>query len=279
MRSTLLVALLLVGGATRVFAKCGDAPTDNAAVVAARQDATTTCPCASFDNHGQYVKCVRGVANTRSSLDPSDPNFLPRDCKGAVVRCAAHSVCGKAGFVTCCIPQTTSVPKCKTKRDATRCADAGGAVGGDATTGCSSCCDACPTSGPPPGSGPSCVAPTTTITSTTTTSSSTTSTTVPVPCMSDGAGGCGGTCADFFDVCGTDPTTGQCDCFLPCGVHGGIGSCGGACPPLANCGFDANLMCRCIVPCHGTDPQSCGGECAPGQTCTFDGGTGACVCG
>src|SRR4029077_10301145 len=84
---------------------------------------------------------------------------LPKDCRSAVVSCAAHSVCGKPGFVTCCIPQTTSVPKCKTKRDATRCTDAGGTVGGDATTGCASCCDACPTGGPPPGSGPSCAAP------------------------------------------------------------------------------------------------------------------------
>ena len=86
MRSALLVALLLVAGAAQVFAKCGDQPTDNAAVVAARQDATSTCPCASFTHHGQYAKCVRGVANTRSNLDPSDPNFLPKDCKSAVVR-------------------------------------------------------------------------------------------------------------------------------------------------------------------------------------------------
>ena len=77
MRSALLVALLLAVGAGNVFAKCGDQPGDNAAVVAARNDAATTCQCASFTNHGQYVRCVRGVANTRSGLAPSDPNFLP----------------------------------------------------------------------------------------------------------------------------------------------------------------------------------------------------------
>jgi len=175
MRSA-LAALLLIGAA-QVFAKCGDNPTDNDAVVAARQDATSSCPCASFTNHGQYVRCVSGVANTRSHLDPSDPNVLPKDCTSAVTRCAAHSVCGKPGFVTCCIPQTFAIPKCKTKRDAMRCADAGGTVGGDASTGCSSCCDACPTGGPPPGSGPSCVAPTTMTTSTSTTSTSTTTAT------------------------------------------------------------------------------------------------------
>jgi hypothetical protein len=303
MRPSLLAALLVIGAAP-VFAKCGDQPGDNAAVLAAREDAATSCPCVSFTNHGQYVKCVKGVANTRSGLDSSDPNFLPKDCKSAVVRCAAHSVCGKSGFVTCCIPDTNAIPKCKTKRDEMHCTDAGGMVGGDATTGCASCCDACPTSGNPPGSGPSCVASTSTTTSTTidtgssstttttidtgssstmsttsTSTSSTTSTSAPGPCALDGAGGCAGTCADPLDVCGTDPTTGQCGCFLPCAVHGGFGSCGGVCPASAYCGLDANNICRCITPCHGTDPQSCGGECAPGQSCVYDVGTGACVCG
>lgn len=218
MRSALLVALLLVVGAARVFAKCGDGPTDNGTVVAARQDAASTCPCASFANHGQYVKCVRGVANARSHLDPPDPNFLPRDCKSAVVRCAAQSACGKPGFVTCCIPQKSAIPKCKTKRDATRCTDAGGTVGGDATTGCSSCCDACPTGGPPPGSGPSCVAPTT---STSTTSTSTTTSTTLGVCtcsffaVTPGANcppSCRGSCASGED-CAEFCSTGSSDCF------------------------------------------------------------------
>jgi hypothetical protein len=285
----LLAIVLVVGVAHDAGARCGDQAGDNAAVMAARDQVASTCNCATATTHGKYMKCARGVANTLSSgTSPA----LPKDCKGAVIRCAAHSICGKPGFVTCCIPQTFDIPKCRMKKDGAHCTGAGGTVGGEATTGCSSCCDACPTSGNSPGSGPSCVAPTTTTststtspsttsatTSTSSTSTSTTSTSVPGPCASDGAGGCAGTCADFLDVCGTDPTTGDCGCFLPCEVHGGVGSCGGVCPPSAYCGFDANNICRCIVPCHGTDPQTCGGECAPGQTCVYDAGTGACVCG
>ena len=51
-----LVALLIVVGAAQVFAKCGDEPGDNAAVVAARNAVATACPCSSFPTHGQYVK-------------------------------------------------------------------------------------------------------------------------------------------------------------------------------------------------------------------------------
>jgi hypothetical protein len=139
----LLAVSFLVGAAQGVYAKCDVTGTDAAAVAAARQDAKTMCPCASAANHGAYVKCVKGVANTLSS---GQSPTLPKDCKGAVVKCAAHSVCGKPGFVTCCITKN-AVTKCKTKSSADSCTKAGGVM-----TGCSSCCDACPA----PGSGPSC---------------------------------------------------------------------------------------------------------------------------
>jgi hypothetical protein len=76
-RTILLVVSFLLVAAPKVFARCGDQAGDNAAVVAAREAAATTCSCASFTNHGQYVKCVKGVANERSGLAASDPNFLP----------------------------------------------------------------------------------------------------------------------------------------------------------------------------------------------------------
>ena len=70
-------------------------------------------------------------------------------CKGAVKKCAAKSTCGKPGFVTCCVTKN-NVSKCKLKRDTAACTAKGGV-----TSGCTSCCDACPA----PGSGPSCSSP------------------------------------------------------------------------------------------------------------------------
>ena len=144
-----LAVSFLVGAAQGVYAKCGDNPGDAAAVLAAREAAASTCNCATSTNHGDYVKCVKGVANDRASQNPS---LLPKNCKGQVVKCAAKSVCGKTGFVTCCITKN-AVTKCKTKKDAMHCTDKQGVVGS-----CDSCCDACPA----PGSGPSCPAATTT---------------------------------------------------------------------------------------------------------------------
>jgi len=144
----LLVGAFVLGAAQGSFAKCGDDPTDAGKVLAAREAAATTCPCSSFTNHGLYVKCVKGVAADQTN----PPTSLPVQCKSAVTKCAAHSVCGKPGFVTCCIT-TPKGTKCKSKKDEAHCTAKGGTVTGSATTGCSSCCDACPA----PGTGPSCV--------------------------------------------------------------------------------------------------------------------------
>src|SRR5262245_2441000 len=142
-------------------------------VLGAREQVQTDCSCDQNNppavNHGQYVSCAAGIANMRAALDPSDPNFLPRTCKGAVEKCAAKSVCGKAGVVTCCIPSANGV-KCRTKRDEASCRAKNGNPGA-----CTSCCDACLS----PASGPSCPVPTTTSTSTTTS----TTTTLPHPAL------------------------------------------------------------------------------------------------
>ena len=144
----LLVGAFVLGAAQGSFAKCGDDPGDAAKVLAAREDAAMNCDCASSTNHGLYVKCVK----ERAALATGAPINLPVQCKSSVTKCAAHSVCGKPGFVTCCIT-TPKGTKCKSKKDAAHCTAKGGTVTGSATTGCSSCCDACPA----PGSGPSCV--------------------------------------------------------------------------------------------------------------------------
>ena len=127
-------ALFLV--ASQAQAKCGDAVGDDAAVAAARVQANADCPCASFDNHGQYVKCVKGVAIARA-----DNMTLPKNCKGSVIKCAAKSTCGKPGFVTCCKTTATGKVKCATKPSAAKCTPPSG--GSACVSGQSSCCDAC----------------------------------------------------------------------------------------------------------------------------------------
>jgi hypothetical protein len=165
--SALITAMLLIvptGG------YAGTHASDCEAARCAVQDAINQCPCDSATkNHGQYVSCVAHVRN-RLAKDGT----IPTNCKGAVQRCAAHSICGKPGFVTCEIPQfgtcgtacsadptatccadaTTACTadtdcvvgtKCKIKSSADRCAAAGGAVGTSNT-----CCSDCPTPVPTP---------------------------------------------------------------------------------------------------------------------------------
>ena len=149
-----LGVLFLLGTAGVGYAGCDPQGTDKAAVDAARAQVQTDCTCDHADpptvNHGQYVSCAADVANTRAGLDPSDPNFLPQNCKSAVKKCAARSTCGKGSTaVTCCVLKSDGVTiKCKTKKDSAHCPTDQGAVVGV----CASCCDACPA----PGSGPTC---------------------------------------------------------------------------------------------------------------------------
>ncbi len=153
MKSTIAVlsVSLLLASAPVAFANCAKDDPDGSKTLAARQQVATDCTCDAGNpptvNHGQYVSCAAGVANTRSGLDPADPNFLPKTCKGAVKKCAAHSTCGKPGFATCCVTNPHGVTSCKIKKDAASCTAKNGTPGT-----CASCCDACPA----PGSGPTC---------------------------------------------------------------------------------------------------------------------------
>lgn len=132
---------LAIGVAGEARAKC----TDDAAVALARAQVAAICPCDGFANHGQYVKCARGVANMLADL-----GTLPNNCKGSVVSCAARSTCGKPGFVTCCTTDRRGKTRCSIKKGADKCK---APKGGSACVGLlSSCCDACGTGGcvPPP---------------------------------------------------------------------------------------------------------------------------------
>ena len=132
----LVIGLFVLGSGHLVYAGCGSMPGDEAAVIAARATAESTCHCATATNHGQYVSCVAGVAK---SLSSGTTPTLPKNCKGAVKKCAAHSACGmiSTGAVTCCFTSTKG-PKCKTSKSATACSGKGGTPAID--PGNPSCC-------------------------------------------------------------------------------------------------------------------------------------------
>jgi hypothetical protein len=176
-----------------------------------------------------------------------------------------RSTCGKPGYVTCCRTRSSGKTSCSIKRSAARCvAPHGGTV---CVGSVPSCCDACGAGG----------CNTTSTTSTTTSTSSTTTMDPFAPCGPVGGGSCGGMCPSFFDVCDSDPDTGECVCVLgPCQAIGGIGSCGGSCSnPAASCSFYPG-GCACIIPC---DPSECVPACSFPQGCAFNEFTSSCVCG
>jgi hypothetical protein len=126
---------LLAFTAQRSYAKCDPTGADAADIANARAQVTANCPCATATNHGQYVKCAGEQARM---------NLVNQSCRGAVVKCAAKSTCGKPNFVACCRTKN-GVTKCSTKSSASHCT---APMGGSACASTkSSCCDACTASG------------------------------------------------------------------------------------------------------------------------------------
>ncbi len=150
-----MAAALVVLGARGAAARCGDQSADAQGLAEAHTQVEAECSCASAANHHRYVACAVGVARRRVAS-----GLLSKSCTRSVKRCAAKSVCGKRGAVTCCLTRKGST-RCKIKKKAATCLAKGGCVGLF-----SSCCDACTATG--------CRArPTTTTTITATTSTST----------------------------------------------------------------------------------------------------------
>jgi len=208
----------IVGLPARAPALC----TDTVSVCAARNKAEMQCPCASATNHGQYVRCVAGVAKGEVAA-----LRLPRNCKSSVIRCAARSTCGKPGFVTCCRTDSAGKTHCSIRRDATRCRL-------PATIGTKpSCCDAC---GPNP-----CPTTTTSTTSTTSTVVTTTTTSITTTTL------CGNNMLDPGEECdGTN--LGGAACSSPGG--GFLPTCTGNCTiDCSSCpGGTCSQACPAIVP-------------------------------
>jgi hypothetical protein len=143
---TVLTSILAASQVRAASIDCEPARCAVQAAVAAQ------CSCATATNHGQYVSCVAHAVRQLAT-----DGTIPTACKGKVTRCAAKSVCGKTGFVTCQVPTDTCTAgrcvddptkicttnldcgaKCKIKSASDRCTAAGGTVGTSST-----CCATC----------------------------------------------------------------------------------------------------------------------------------------
>jgi hypothetical protein len=176
--SFIITALFFVSQPARVFAQ--DCEAERCAAEAA---IAAACPCDSAENHGDYVSCVADAVE----------GLVSEECRGAVVRCAARSTCGKEGAVACLKPKRSGCDrntgtcrknpavscessrdcvvgtKCSIKRSAEKCTDHGGVVSGS-----DSCCAECV-----PGATTTTTAPAATTTTATVPVTTTTSTTQP----------------------------------------------------------------------------------------------------
>ena len=113
---------------------------DAEAAAAVQAGVDRACDCVGARNHAAYVKCAARQAKTAVTTDG-----LSRSCQQAVKACAARSICGRPGLVTCCRTSAKGVTKCSIKRNAAACKPP---KGGKACAGQhASCCDACPAGG------------------------------------------------------------------------------------------------------------------------------------
>jgi hypothetical protein len=246
----LALSILLASGRL-AFANCATDDPTGSKTAAARSSAEQTCAgmnmgCTTATTHGAYVSCIAHAAN-----DLVTAGTLPKSCKGAVKKCAAHSTCGKPGAVTCCFT-TTKGTKCKIKKDAAHCTAKQGTVGT-----CDSCCDACPA----PGSGPSCPVPTTTTTAPTTT------TTVACTACTGSTPACPGTGTPCtVDVNGFPCASGSCDVNGQC-CGSAIYDVNGQCCASGSC--DVNGQC-CASSSYDVNGHCCAsGLCnVNGQCCS-----------
>jgi endo-1,4-beta-xylanase len=190
-----LVALLLAGvTAGQAAARCGDDPGDQQAVAEARTQVNVTCDCFAAATHRDYVACAVGVADQRVAA-----NLLPSACRATVKRCAAKSVCGKPGYVTCCRTTRSGKASCRIKKSPASCTPpAGGTARLGAFVGC---CDACSVE---PGACPA-VSTTTTAPPVTTTTTTLPPGTVTLRSLADDAGILIGASAQSIPLAGEPP--------------------------------------------------------------------------
>jgi len=233
----LIAGSLAVAAARPGFPSCGDRPADAQAVVDARAAAAARCDCAAA-SHATYVDCVARVANGEARAGRLRPQ-----CRAAVLRCAAHSTCGRPGAVTCCRTRGDGTGRCRVKGSGAECTVP---AGGSACVGSEpSCCDACSTG--------SCAPATTT-------------TMQPPRCGSNLDCDDGNGCTE--DICVDGKCQHECRCVGP----GGSASC---CPgPAAQCP-SPSWFYTCGDPvCGGHRDRGvppCGSGQTPGKSCSPEG--------
>src|SRR5438067_396659 len=128
-----LVALLISSGPGQAACDPSTDP-DKSDIANARAAVAANCDCAGAASHGEYVTCA---------VEQADATLQNPSCRGAVMRCAARSTCGRPGAFTCCRTRASGQTRCSIKPDPGHCtAPRGGtaSVGSDRTP---SCCDAC----------------------------------------------------------------------------------------------------------------------------------------
>lgn len=137
----LAIAALALIGASDAQARCGDAPSDAAAMAAARAEIQSTCGCPKTSgSRSGYLACARNVIGTRVAS-----GTLPASCRASVTKCVNKSSCGRPNAASCCRTSRTGKTTCSIVSDASRCK---APSGGTACVGqYSSCCDACTATG------------------------------------------------------------------------------------------------------------------------------------
>ena len=92
----------------------GDADCE-AARCEAQAEIDARCSCMDASNHGRYVRCVAHATK----------KLVPPPCRGAVVRCAARSGCGRSRLApceiegTCCVSCVTTTTTTSTSTTST----------------------------------------------------------------------------------------------------------------------------------------------------------------
>src|SRR6185295_10994049 len=89
------LALLALPGAALAHDDDDDDARCDALRCAVKVDIDRACPCASAKSFDSYMSCVAKKAKRLP---------IPRECREAVVECAAKSRCGKKGAVVCLVP-------------------------------------------------------------------------------------------------------------------------------------------------------------------------------
>jgi hypothetical protein len=130
-KEVVMYATILAGLTLAVIAAAAPPMPARAGCDDARASVARECGCdadrhgAKWRSHGRYVGCVKQASSAavRAGSDPA--------CKTVVDHCAARSVCGRPGAVTCIVGG-----KCALEADENRCRQRKGAIGS-----ATSCCD------------------------------------------------------------------------------------------------------------------------------------------